>query len=148
MSLHMTASPKAFEGSCHCGAIGYTYRTAISPDKWSVRACQCSFCRAHAGLSTSDPEGSVAFKERVRGALHHYRFGRMTADFLICRKCGVYLGAAISTPNGNYGVININALRPVPPNLPPPVAADYEGEASEQRIERRAQRWTPVIGAV
>lgn len=138
----------AFEGSCHCGAIEYIYRTAINPEKWNVRACQCSFCRAHAGLSTSDPEGSVEFKERVRGALHHYRFGQLTADFLICRKCGVYLGAAITTPKGRYGVININALRPIPSNLPPPVAADYEGETQEQRIERRAQRWTPLAGAV
>jgi hypothetical protein len=138
----------SFDGSCHCGAVGYVYRTTVSPDKWNVRACQCSFCRAHAGLSTSDPKGSVEFKERVRGALHHYRFGQMTADFLICRKCGVYLGAAISTPSGSYGVININALRPLPVNLPPPVAADYEGETAQQRIERRSQRWTPLVGTV
>ncbi len=82
----------------------------------------------------------------MRGALHHYRFGQMTADFLICRKCGVYLGAAISTPKGNFGVININALRPVPENLPAAGAADYEGETAEERIERRSQRWTPLVG--
>jgi hypothetical protein len=72
----------------------------------------------------------------------------MTADFLICGKCGAYLGAAISTPKGNYGVININALRQVPANLPAPVPADYEGETPEQRIERRAQRRTPLVGTV
>jgi hypothetical protein len=137
-----------FEGSCHCGAVGYTYRTGISPAKWSVRACQCRFCRAHAALSTSDTTGSLAFKEHVRGALHRYRFGQMTADFLICRKCGVYLGAAIDTPHGRYGVININTLQPVPSDLPAAVAADYEGETAEQRVARRAQRWTPVIGNV
>jgi hypothetical protein len=144
----MGTSPNDYEGSCHCGAIGFIYRTEISPEKWNVRACQCSFCRAHAALTTSDPEGSVKFEEHVRGTLHHYRFGQTTADFLICRKCGVYLGAAISAPGGRYGVININALRPGPPNLPPPVAADYEGESAEQRIERRRKRWTPVIGVV
>jgi hypothetical protein len=72
----------------------------------------------------------------------------MTADLLLCGKCGVYLGAAISTPKGNYGVINVNALRQVPANLPAPVPADYEGEIPEQRIERRAQRWTPLVEAV
>lgn len=144
----MTNSSTAFEGSCHCGAVGYVYRTVIAPEKWNVRACQCSFCRAHAGLTTSDPAGSLEFRERVRGALHHYRFGQMTADFLICRKCGVYLGAAIGTPKGNYGVININALRPVPENLSAAVAANYEGETAEQRIERRAERWTPLVGPV
>ena len=144
----MAIALTAFAGSCHCGAVGYTYRTAKTPDKWNVRACQCSFCRAHAGLTTSDQAGSVEFREHVRGALHHYRFGQMTADFLICRKCGVYLGAAISTTKGNFGVININALRPVPANLPAAVATDYEGETAEQRIERRSQRWTPLIGTV
>ena len=144
----MATLPNVFEGSCHCGAIGFIYHTAIPPEKWNVRACQCGFCLAHAGLSTSDPRGSLEFTERLRGALHRYRFGQMTADFLVCRKCGVYLGAVISTPNGSYGIINSNALQPVPPNLPLPVAADYEGEIPEQRIERRAQRWTPMIKAV
>jgi hypothetical protein len=36
----------------------------------------------------------------------------------------------------------------VPVNLPPPVAADYEGETAQQRIERRSQRWTPLVGTV
>jgi hypothetical protein len=140
----MADSENTFEGSCHCGAIGYVFRTAIAPESWSVRACQCSFCRAHAVRTTSDPAGSVQFQERVRGALHRYRFAQMTADFLICRKCGVYVGASISTPNGNYGIININALQPVPTDLPAAAAAVYEAETTEQRIARRAQRWTPA----
>lgn len=140
----MSSAERTFEGTCHCGAIGYVYRTAINLESWNVRACQCSFCRAHAARTTSDPDGAVQFRERVRGALYPYRFGQMTADFLICRNCGVYLGAAISTPRGNYGIININALQPVPTDLPAPVATVYEGETAEQRIARRAERWTPA----
>ncbi|MGQ0750931.1 MAG: GFA family protein [Betaproteobacteria bacterium] len=133
-----------FEGACHCGAIGYVYRTAMDPESWNVRACQCSFCRAHAVRTTSDPAGSVQFRERVRGTLHHYRFGQMTADYLVCRKCGVYIGAEISAPEGRYGIVNINALQPVPARLPEAVAAVYEAETAEQRIARRRERWTPV----
>jgi len=93
----MSTSHRTFEGECHCGAIGYVYLTAIAPESWNVRACQCSFCRAHAVRTTSDPSGSVQFTERLRGALHPYRFGQMTADFLVCRTCGVYVGASIAT---------------------------------------------------
>lgn len=140
----MSPSHRTFEGACHCGAIGYVYRTAIAPESWTVRACQCSFCRAHAVRTTSDPSGSVQFTERRRGALHPYRFGQMTADFLVCRTCGVYVGASISTPQGDYGIININALQPLPAGLPDAVASVYEGETAEQRVARRRARWTPV----
>jgi hypothetical protein len=140
----MSNTYRTFEGACHCGAIGYVYRTALSPERWNVRACQCNFCRAHAARTTSDPAGSVQFRVRTRGALHNYRFGQMTADFLVCRKCGVYLGAAISTPQGDYGIVNINALQPMPAGLPEAVAAVYEGETAEQRVARRRARWTPV----
>lgn len=140
----MSDSYRTFEGVCHCGAIGYVYRTAIAPASWNVRACQCSFCRAHAVRTTSDPAGSVQFTERLRGALHPYRFGQMTADFLVCRKCGVYVGASISTPQGDYGIININALKELPAAFPDAVAAVYEEETAEQRVARRSERWTPV----
>ena len=81
---------EAYEGSCHCGAIGWTYRTAIAPPQWPVRSCQCSFCRRHATRCTSDPAGSVEFSVVDRDALHRYRFGLQTAEFLMCRRCGVY----------------------------------------------------------
>lgn len=144
----MDKSSSLFEGSCHCRAVAFAYRTAISPDKWSVRACQCTFCRAHSAKSTSDPAGAVEFRERTRGALHRYRFGQLTADFLICRKCGVYLGATISTAHGGYAIINTNALHPIPENLAAPVPASYENETAEQRIARREQRWTPLAGHI
>lgn len=61
----MSNTYRMFEGACHCGAIGYLYRTALDPERWNVRACQCSFCRAHAARTTSDPAGSVQFRERA-----------------------------------------------------------------------------------
>ena len=135
-------------GACHCGALGYVYRTLIPPRDWTIRACQCGFCRAHGVLTTSDPSGSLEFFEYTAGALTRYRFGQRTADFLLCRHCGVYLGAVINTAQGRFGIININALKNRSTELKNAAAADYEGESSDQRIARRAQRWTPVVGAV
>jgi hypothetical protein len=138
----------AFEGACHCGAIGFTYRTLVRPDEWSVRACQCSFCRAHMAFTTSDPSGSLEFFEHSAGALNRYRFGQRTADFLVCRSCGVYLGAVISTARGRFGIVNAAVLRDAPVELPAAVAMNYGSETAEERIARREQRWTPVVGVV
>lgn len=133
-----------YEGRCHCGAIGYTFHTRIAPQEWTLRACQCSFCRAHAALSASDPAGAIEFHEREGGVLERYRFGLRTADFLLCRKCGVYIGAMIETSRGRYGIVNVHALRPLPTGLGAPAAMDYSAEDSGGRIARRERLWTPV----
>jgi hypothetical protein len=143
----MLLTAKTYVGSCHCGAIGFTYRTEQDPSTWRVRACQCGFCRAHHALSTSDPAGSIEFAAQHTGLLNRYRFGQRTADFLICRQCGVYIGALIETPRGGFGIIIINALRPIPSGLSEPIITEYDSETREQRIARREQRWSPVTGA-
>ena len=58
----LVEEPSSFEGRCHCGAIGFSFRTAKTPDQWPLRACQCRFCRGHGAQTTSDPDGSVAFQ--------------------------------------------------------------------------------------
>ena len=134
-----------FTGSCHCGAIGFSYRTSQAPESWSVRACQCSFCRAHSVLSTSDPSSVIEFREHKTGFLRRYRFGLRTADFLVCRACGVYIGAEIATKAGRFGIINVNALDPVPRSLASVVPRDHSSESIEQRIARREARWSRVV---
>jgi|SRR6185437_9739327 len=132
-----------YEGQCHCGAIGYTYRTQITPEQWSIRACQCSFCRMHGGRMTSDPSGCVEFKMNTPAFLRRYRFGLRTADFLLCACCGGYLGAMTVTQTGAVAVVNINLLKPSLENLSEPQPMSYDGETIEERMRRRAQRWTP-----
>ncbi len=132
-----------YQGECHCRAIGYAYRTALAPRQWPIRACQCSFCRAHGARTTSDPSGRVEFKIADDTRLQRYRFGQRTADFLVCSACGVYIGAVIDTENGTFAIVNINVLDPVPEDLGAPQSMTYEGESAEQRVRRREERWTP-----
>ncbi len=134
-----------YAGQCHCGSLGYVYQTSLHPSAWPVRACQCSFCRAHGTLTTSDPQGTLSFRIRDPARLVRYRFGLRTADFLICAQCGVYVGSAIATPRGYRGIVNINAMRPVPAGLAQPQPMSYEGENELQRTERREARWTPIV---
>jgi hypothetical protein len=131
-----------YTGSCHCGAIGFEYRTDVDPSRWSVRACQCSFCLAHGALTTSDPTGLLRFRVAAADVIR-YRFGLRTADFLICARCGVYIGAQIELPGAARGIINARALKPAPP-LPAGQPMSYEGEAEGERSARRQARWTPL----
>ncbi len=134
----------SFQGSCHCGAIGFDYHTNISPAEWSVRACQCSFCRAHDALSTSDPNGQLEFTSRNTEVLQRYRFGLKTADFMLCGRCGVYIGAVIETAGGAFGIVNVHALRATPGNTAKLAPASYDNENVAGRVSRREARWTPV----
>jgi hypothetical protein len=140
----MASLPRTFEGSCHCGALGFSLQTALPVARWSVRACRCAFCRAHAARTTSDPTGRLVFHVREPELLQRYRFSLMTADFLVCRRCGVYIGAQIETAEGAFGTINTLALMPPPEGLPAAVTADYGSESTSDRIARRTRRWTPL----
>lgn len=134
----------SYAGSCHCGAIGFDYRTDVMPSSWSIRACQCDFCRAHDALSTSDPAGELRFLARNADELQRYRFAMQTADFLICRNCGVYIGAVIETATGGYGIVNTHALTKIPADIADVAPISYEQEQKTGRVARRESRWTPV----
>ena len=136
--------PIDYDGSCHCGAIGFTLRTSVEPANWSIRACQCSFCRAHDALSTSDTSGEISFVASKPDMLQKYRFGLRTADFLLCTECGVYIGAVIETDSGAYGIVNVHALSETPEDLAEPAPISYDSEDTGGRVSRREERWTPV----
>jgi hypothetical protein len=132
-----------YAASCHCGALMARSRTRIAPVSWSVRACQCSFCRAHGALSTSDPHGWLSFDGREAQQVRRYRFGLGTADFMLCGACGVFVGAQMKSERGRFGILNVRTLRPLI-ELPVPQSMDYDVENRGARQERREQRWTPL----
>ena len=129
---------------CHCGVLTARYSTAKPPVEWSIRACQCSFCRAHGALSTSDPMGRLQFACSRPELLQRYRFATGTVEFLLCRECAVYLGAQMSSDGARFGILNALTLDPVPADLRSPEAMNYGGETAESRGVRRAARWTPL----
>jgi hypothetical protein len=136
--------PKSYEGLCHCEAIGFAFRTAIAPETWAIRACHCTFCRTRGVLSMSDPAGSLQFVEHSPGTLHEYRFGHKTADFLICRNCGSYIGARMQSGDRAFGIINVRVLHSLAAQLPEPAPMDHDKEGTTDRLMRRESRWTPI----
>jgi hypothetical protein len=133
------------EGACHCGNLAFVFEASAPLEVLGLRADRCSFCRAHAARHTSDPNGAISISVRDAEALVRYRFGHRTADFLICARCGVYIGALMEDGSQSWFVINVNALRPPPGDDFPIVRTNLDAEDVPARIARRKERWTPVI---
>ncbi len=77
--------------------------------------------------------------------LERYRFGLKTADFLICKTCGVYIGALLEEGGESWFTVNVNSFKNAPPLDAPIVPHDFDAEDTQSRIARRKMRWTPVV---
>ena len=132
-------------GGCHCGNLRLTLRLSQAPEDVPLRACGCSFCRAHGTRTASDPQGSAEIWAEDWSLIEAYRFGSGTAEFLICRRCGVYIGAVCETAGGTRAVINTNSLDDRARFTRSPAPVDHEGESFEDRLSRRARNWTPAV---
>jgi hypothetical protein len=137
-------SVRAHRGACHCGNLRWTLASALAPDALPARACQCSFCARHGALSTSDPAGHMRFEVDDPALLLRYRFATASADFLICRRCGVYVGALMAEGGAWYAIANLNTLEGREALHPAPQAMVYDGEDAAARRGRRSARWTPA----
>ncbi len=127
-------------GGCHCGAIAVELETARDPATLPLRACQCGFCRRHATRNTVDRDGRVRFL--VDDAVIRYRFGFGTADFLVCGRCGVYVGCVLDDA---FASVNTRCLEdPAGWFAREAGAADYDAESADERRARRRATWTPA----
>lgn len=134
----------SYQGRCHCGNLAFLFEASAPLEALGLRADQCSFCRAHGARNTSDPKGTIAISVREANALVRYRFGLCTADFLICARCGVYIGALVEHGGRSWFTANVNTLRPPPREDFPVAPVDYDSEDVSARIARRKEKWTPV----
>lgn len=86
----------------------------------------------------------MEFSVSDQRTLQRYRFGLEAADFLVCAKCGVYVGAVMDGPAGMFTTLNLNSMNTPVEGLQDAAPVSYEAEEREDRIERRQSRWTPV----
>lgn len=132
------------KGGCHCGNLRLTLRLTQRPEAIKLRACGCSFCRANQTRTASDPNGAAEIWAEDWAEVSRYRFGTGTADFLVCRRCGIYLGAVTETDGGTRMVTNTNCLEDRALFTGVPASTDHDGETVQSRIARRAANWTPT----
>jgi hypothetical protein len=138
------ARPVRLAGGCHCGNLEVAFETARPPAELMVRACGCSFCRRHGGRTVSDPAGRVEVLVRDPAELSRYRFGFGTAEFLVCRTCGVYVAAVMADADAAYAIVNVNALASPELFAAAAVPVSYDQESEAERRARRRARWTPA----
>jgi hypothetical protein len=132
-------------GGCHCGNIGVRLRLSGSPEQMPLRSCSCSFCRSHGTRTVSDRDGLVEIAANDWSQVERYQFGSRTADYLLCRRCGVYIGAVCETSAGQRAVVNVNCLAERAAFTQVPAAPDYDGESTDTRLDRRAANWMPAV---
>jgi hypothetical protein len=141
----LSVMPRRYEypGSCHCHNIEIRLESDKTPTELPLRTDTCSFCNKHRAVYTSDPEGEVHLAVRDDGKVERYRFGTRTADFLICKPCGVFIAAYM--PELSLAVINVSPLDARAAFLQNELqVANLDSESVEQRLARRRARWTPV----
>jgi hypothetical protein len=92
----------------------------------------------------SDPDGQFEVWADNWSLVENYRFGTRTCDFLICRRCGVFIAAVAKGPAGTQAVVNVNCLDDRARFTSAPVMHEFEGESAEARLSRRAANWMPA----
>jgi hypothetical protein len=125
-------------GRCHCGANRLELATAAPT---APRACQCGFCRRHGARTVTDPQGMAYLL--LEPEAWRYRFGTRSSDYILCGRCGVYLGALAEIGGALYATLNLNAFDDPRLDLAA-VPVSYEGETLAEKRARRESRWTPA----
>lgn len=131
-------------GGCHCGNISLELTLSVAPEEIETRLCQCNFCRKHGARTVSDSGGHVTITTADEQQLEKYRFGQKTADFYLCRRCGVFVAAVITENGRATATINVEALDDRLRFTKEALPVSYEGESAETRTARRIERWTPA----
>ena len=133
-----------FTGSCHCGNLSVRFETAKAAVELPLRRCQCSFCTRHQARTTADREGRAAVAIRDMARVSRYQWARRTAEFLVCRDCGGYLGAVATIRGRRYMTMNVNLFDDAARFSAQAVPVDYDAETLEARNDRREANWTPA----
>lgn len=128
-------------GSCHCGNITFTLDWAPDPEAIPARACTCTFCSKHGGVWTSYPAGSLKVHIKDSTQVSRYAFGTETADFHVCKQCGVTPLVTSVIDGTVYAVVNVNTFENVPASLLQHASSTLDDESTDDRLARRKRNW-------
>ena len=97
-------------GGCHCGNIRVELQLPRDPGAYALRACDCDFCRKHGAAYVSDPHALLTLRIRDERGAGTYRQGSGQAEMLLCRDCGVLVGALHRADGRLYGAVNARVI--------------------------------------
>jgi len=132
-------------GGCHCGTIRYDLTWPLPGPGIPARACSCEFCTKHRGTYTSHPEAKLEAVIADESMLSAYSFATGTAEFSVCRRCGVVPFVTSRIDGRLYAVVNVNTFENGGPLALTETVSDFDGESVEERLARRAGTWIPRV---
>jgi hypothetical protein len=133
-----------FSGSCHCGSVTLEIELSAPAARFTPRACDCEFCRKHGACYVSDPAGSLLLRLRAEQHLGRYRQGSGSAEMLLCRNCGVLVGAVHRDEQCLRGVVNVNALS-APIEFAAALPVSPKSLTAQQKVQRWRELWFPEV---
>jgi hypothetical protein len=133
-----------FVARCHCGNVEVRFETEKSPAELQPRSCQCTFCTRHRSRTVADPQGRATIHIRDEAQLSRYQWGTRSAEFLVCRACGGYAGALMTSGARKYMTVNVNLVEDPSQFTRPALPVNYDAESPDERRKRRESVWTPA----
>jgi len=93
---------RTYDASCHCGAVGFRFRS--EPIGSGLR-CNCSICIRRGAVVSARYYPPEAF-EKVEGldCLTLYQFGDHDVNHWFCRRCGIYTFHDATAKPGHYRI--------------------------------------------
>ena len=132
---------RRIDGKCHCGNITYEFDWPLAGAEIPVRACSCSFCSKHGGIYTAHREAALRAVIYDQSLITKYTFATGTAEFFICSRCGAVPFVTSMILGRLYAVVNANTFEGVDRASFQSMAADFDDETAESRLERRRRNW-------
>jgi hypothetical protein len=128
-------------GGCHCGNVRFSLTWEPDPTEIPARACTCSFCTKHGGVWTSNPKGALRVEVGDPSLVTEYAFGTHTAQFHVCKRCGIVPVVTSRVEDHLYAVVSVNAFEGIDPALIRRAAARFDDEERDSRLARRKRNW-------
>jgi hypothetical protein len=99
---------QTYQGSCHCGAIKFSFEAETIT---KGTRCNCSFCSRRGAMMHLLPK--TKFKiDAQEGALNFYQFGKKQAKHYFCKTCGIHTFSETTRRPGQY-IVNLGCVEGV-----------------------------------
>jgi hypothetical protein len=91
-----------YQGSCHCGAVKFSY---TGEEITRGLRCNCSICSRKGAMMSSEVIAPEALEIQAgEEALGLYQFGDRVARHFFCKNCGIYTFNQTVRKPGHYRV--------------------------------------------
>ncbi len=97
----------------------------------------------HGASYLSDAQGAASIGIRDSDQLLRYRFGENSSDFLICKRCGIYVAAIIEEQGRCWSALNLRLTNYR--DLEAPQVRRWRDQSRRERIEFRKAVWAPTV---